>query len=65
MVEMHFDESYSSRLKLQSEGLRAEPPAAGDQPGFEGRAPDAAEILQLFSQKYAFLGIFWSKYFIF
>jgi len=30
--------------------------------GFGGRAPDAAAILQIFLKKYAFLGIFLSKF---
>jgi len=34
------------------------PPAARGQRRFGGGSPDAAEILQLFIQKYAFLGIF-------
>jgi len=34
----------------------------GGQWGFGGGASDAAAILQLFFQKYAFLGIFWSKF---
>jgi len=52
MIETHFDESYSSRLKLQSGGLGAEPPAAEGQRGCCGDFTD-------FSQKFVFLGIFW------
>jgi len=36
--------------------------ATGGQRGFGGGATDAAAIFQLFFQKYAVLGIFWSKF---
>jgi len=36
-------------------------PTAGGKRGFGCGAPDATAILQLFLQKYEFLGIFWYK----
>jgi len=39
-----------------------EPQAAGGQWGFEGGAPNAATIFQIFSKNKAFLCIFWSKF---
>jgi len=65
MVETHFDESYSSRLKLQSGvwGRRSQPPEANGGSGAE--PPTLRRFYSLFSQKYAYLGIFWFKYFTF
>jgi len=42
--------------------LEAEPTAAGGIWEFEGRAPDAEVIFAFLIQKYAFLGILWSKF---
>jgi len=42
--------------------LGAKPPAAGGKQGFGGGASDAEEILTVFSQKFPFLSILWSKF---
>jgi len=43
------------------QGSEGSAPSCQKPTGVWGGAPDAAAILQLF-QKYAFLGIFWSKF---
>jgi len=55
-------QSCNNRRELQRGDLGAEPPATEGKRGFEGGAPDAEEIFAVFSKKYAFLSILWSKF---
>jgi len=54
MLETHSTKA-TELAKVTMRGLGTEPSAAGGQWEFGGEAPDAAAILQLFFQKYAFL----------
>jgi len=44
--------------------LEVKPPATGGQQGAGSEAPNAAAISPAFLKNEAFLGIFWSKYFL-
>jgi len=55
MVETHFDESYSSRLKLQSVGLGVEPPAVKGNCGSGAEPPMLRRFYSFFLLNYAFL----------
>jgi len=53
----------TEEVTTRGSGGRAEPPAAGGKRGFGGGAPMLTIILQFFSQKYAFLSIYFGQNF--
>jgi len=55
-------ETHSTKVSEVGESNKAEVLTAGAQRGLGGEARDVAAILELFSQTYAFLGVFWSKF---